>query len=82
MSKFFNWLKAKFLCWRDGKNGCASCPHCCDSHDYWGCSFGLRIACKTMRLNLSYKSCDNQYNTNYDANATPYSDNEFHFITF
>ena len=35
-----------------------------------------------MRLNLSYKSCDNQYNTNYDANATPYSDNEFHFITF
>ena len=33
-------------------------------------------------LNLSYKCHDNQYNTNYNADDTPYSNNEFQFRTF
>lgn len=42
MKVLLDKLKRKWMCWRDGKQGCDNCKHNVNNHDWWGCALGFR----------------------------------------
>lgn len=42
MLKLLEWVKNKMMCNKYKAKGCEYCPHCCNGHDYWGCTLGFK----------------------------------------